>query len=168
MGPFELMDLIGIDVNLAAAFGVFERTRSTGDQLAERFRPSSIQERLVADGRLGRKTGDGFYAYAADGRIAGPAAGSGRIDDDAAVLGPDVVVTRITSAVANEAYRALGEGVATIDDIDLAMRLGANHPRGPFEWTASLGGPQRLLETLRRFEDAGPRFEPAPALLEAG
>ena len=67
MGPFELMDLVGIDINLAAAMGIFERARAAGDPLAERFRPSPIQERLVAAGRLGRKTGEGFYAYDASG-----------------------------------------------------------------------------------------------------
>ena len=72
MGPFELMDLVGIDINLAAATGIFERVRAAGDPLAERFRPSPIQERLVAAGRLGRKTGAGFYRYD-DERAAGPA-----------------------------------------------------------------------------------------------
>ena len=54
MGPFELMDLIGIDVNLAAARGVYE-----GLGRPERLRPSPIQERLVAAGHLGRKSGRG-------------------------------------------------------------------------------------------------------------
>ncbi len=75
MGPFELMDLVGIDINLAAAMGIFERARSAGDRLAERFRPSPIQERLVAAGRLGRKTGEGFYRYGPDGQAIGPASG---------------------------------------------------------------------------------------------
>jgi 3-hydroxybutyryl-CoA dehydrogenase len=58
MGPFELMDLIGIDVNLAAARAVW-----SGLGHPDRLRPSPIQERLVAEGRLGRKTGEGFYRY---------------------------------------------------------------------------------------------------------
>ena len=64
MGPFELMDLIGIDVNLAAAPGVWD-----GLGRPDRLRPSPIQERLVAARRLGRKTGEGFYRYE-DGRRA--------------------------------------------------------------------------------------------------
>ena len=56
MGPFELMDLVGIDINLAAARGVYAGSIAAGDPLADRFRPSPIQERLVAEGRLGRKT----------------------------------------------------------------------------------------------------------------
>ena len=68
MGPFALMDLIGIDVNLAAARGLFEASGRP-----PRFRPSPIQEELVAAGRLGRKAGEGFYRYA-EGRLTGPAA----------------------------------------------------------------------------------------------
>jgi 3-hydroxybutyryl-CoA dehydrogenase len=55
MGPFELMDLVGLDVNLAASLGVWEPLGRP-----ERLRPSRIQERMVADGHLGRKTGIGF------------------------------------------------------------------------------------------------------------
>ena len=80
-------------------------------------------------------------------------------------LGDEEVVERITLAIVNEAYRALGEGVATAADIDLAMRLGAGHPTGPFERVTALGGPAAVLEGLRRHAGAGPRFEPAPALL---
>ena len=58
MGPFELMDLIGIDVNFAVARSFWEQ--SFGEP---RWRPSPIHERMVASGRLGRKTGRGFYHY---------------------------------------------------------------------------------------------------------
>ncbi len=58
MGPFELMDLIGMDVNLATTESVYERTG------AERFEPLALQRQLVAQNRLGRKTGAGFYDYA--------------------------------------------------------------------------------------------------------
>ena len=58
MGPFELMDLIGIDINLAVTNSVYE-----GFNKAEKFRPSRIQQQKVKDGHLGRKTGKGFYEY---------------------------------------------------------------------------------------------------------
>ncbi len=58
MGPFELMDLIGLDVNLAATRSVYEAF--FGDA---KYRPSPIQQHLVASGRLGRKSGHGFYRY---------------------------------------------------------------------------------------------------------
>jgi 3-hydroxybutyryl-CoA dehydrogenase len=58
MGPFELMDLIGLDTNLAVTQSIYE-----GFERLERFRPSRIQERLVAEGKLGKKTRSGFYDY---------------------------------------------------------------------------------------------------------
>ena len=181
MGPFELMDLVGIDINLAAAMGIFERARSAGDPLAERFRPSPIQERLVAAGRLGRKTGDGFYRYGPDGQAIGPASElTSRPPAHPTTFEPilppplesasspaTAIAERITLAIVNEAYRALGEEVATVPDIDLALRLGAGHPVGPFERADSLGGPAGVLDGLRRYAPDGPRFEPAPALVAA-
>ena len=102
MGPFALMDLIGIDVNLAAARGLFEASGRP-----PRFRPSPIQEDLVAAGRLGRKTGEGFYRYEA-GRATGPA---GRFAGEIA-LGPSApkpldaesIAERVILAIVNEAY----------------------------------------------------------------
>jgi len=155
MGPFELIDLIGVDVNLAAARGIFE---AFGHE--PRFRPSPIQERLVAAGRLGRKTGEGFYRYGAEPAPSAEQASGARLQ------APDAVVERIVLGIVNEAYLALGEGVAsTAADIDLALRLGAGHPRGPFEQVERLGGPARVvarLERLRALE--GERFLPAPLL----
>jgi len=134
LGPFELMDLIGIDVNLAAATGIWEAFGR-----AERFRPSPIQEALVARGRLGRKTGEGFYRYDPRGVPLGPAPEF----DPGRKGGPDrsaAVVERIRQAIADEAVRALGEGVAVdAATIDLALRLGAGHPQGPFAWAEAHG-----------------------------
>jgi 3-hydroxybutyryl-CoA dehydrogenase len=123
MGPFELMDLAGIDVNLAAARGVWE-----GLGRPDRLRPSPIQGRLVEEGRLGRKSGAGFYRYEA-GRRAG-------IDPAFATAGPSdpgEIRDRLLAAIEAEAIRARDEGVATEEAIDLALRLGAAHPTGPFE-----------------------------------
>jgi 3-hydroxybutyryl-CoA dehydrogenase len=166
MGPFELMDLIGLDVNLAAALGVFEGTRARRDGLADRFRPSRVQERLVAGGRLGRKTGGGFYAYDPDGAATGEARDLGVPDLVADPLPAEGVAERITLAVVNEAYRALGEGVASPADIDLAMRLGAGHPIGPFERALAVGGSAAVRARLTELAPEGPRFVPAPSLGE--
>ncbi len=124
MGPFELMDLTGIDVTLAAARGVWD-----GLGRPDRLRPSPIQERLVAAGRLGRKSGSGFYRY--DGGVR-----RGVADEFASPIAASATtaaVDRIVAAVDAEARRARDEGVATAADIDLALRLGAGHPVGPFE-----------------------------------
>jgi 3-hydroxybutyryl-CoA dehydrogenase len=125
MGPFELMDFIGIDVNLAAAQAVWERLGRP-----DRLRPSPIQADLVAGGRLGRKTGAGFYAYNDDRRVAVAESGPNRAGIQ--LTGAEIL-DRILSAVDAEARQALAEGVATADDIDLALRAGARHPTGPFE-----------------------------------
>ena len=120
MGPFELMDLAGLDVNLAAARGVWN-----GLGQPDRLRPSPVQERLVDAGRLGRKTGAGFYRYD-EGR-------RGPVDPEfaegpAREMRPERVRDRIEAAVADEARLAVDEQVASQDDIRLALRLGASYP----------------------------------------
>jgi 3-hydroxybutyryl-CoA dehydrogenase len=167
IGPFELMDLVGIDINLAAARGVQEGSLALGDPIADRFRPSPIQARLVADGRLGRKTDAGFYLYDETGARVGPSPDFVSTDAPPGRLREDEIVERITLAVVNEAYRALGDGVATAADIDLAMRLGAGHPSGPFERSERMGGPIAVRDALARWSGSGPRFVPAPALPSA-
>lgn len=162
MGPLALMDLVGIDVNLAVATALWE-----GFDAAVRFTPSEIQRGLVANGRLGRKTGEGFYRYE-DGRPAGlsasltevgvqPTRGEGAIS-------PDEVVERIELAIINEAYYAAGERVAHPPDIDRALKLGANHPHGPFERAADLGL-RAVIDGLLSLQGIyGERFAVAPAL----
>jgi 3-hydroxybutyryl-CoA dehydrogenase len=122
LGPFELMDLTGIDVTYAASTAIWERLGRP-----DRLRPSPIQEERIAAGRLGRKTGEGFYRYV-DGRRAATDAAP-PIDATAAARIRD----EILGAIDAEARLAAAEGVASDADIDLAMRLGANHPIGPFE-----------------------------------
>ncbi len=126
MGPFELMDLTGIDVTLAAATGIWE-----GLGRPDRLRPSPIQEALVAAGDLGRKSGQGFYRYE-DGRRLGEAWRPSTADSSER-LAPAQVRDRILGAIADEARRASAEGVAALDVIELALRLGAGHPDGTFE-----------------------------------
>ena len=120
MGPFELMDLSGLDVNLAAARGVW-----TGLGEPDRLRPSRIQEQLVASGRLGRKSGGGFYRYA-EGR-------RGDVDPEfegtaTRNLAAERIRLRIEGAIVEEARLAAAEGVASREDIATALRLGAGHP----------------------------------------
>ena len=124
IGPFALMDLIGIDVNLAVATAIWE-----GLGRPEHLRPSPIQRDLVEAGRLGRKTGIGFYRYES-GRAVGPAeglsVGTARTDGGATST---AIRDRIRAALEREARAALEEGLASAEDIELALRLGAGHPR---------------------------------------
>jgi 3-hydroxybutyryl-CoA dehydrogenase len=157
MGPFELMDLVGVDVNLAAARGVWD-----GMGRPDRLRPSPIQERLVEEGKLGRKTGGGFYRY--DEGRRGPVSPEFK-SSHATSLPAASIAERILLAVVNEAWHALGDRVASKADIDLALHLGAAHPLGPFERTDRLGGP--AAAALAGLAASGDRFVPAPALLGA-
>jgi len=169
MGPFELMDLIGIDVNFAVARSFWEQ--SFGEP---RWRPSPIHERMVASGRLGRKTGHGFYTYekGEPHRPRDPDVGAERpifVEDELEeIAGPNApaVLTRLGSTIANEACFALGEQVASEADINTAMRLGYNWPIGSLEWGERLGWSRALgvLEELRELQ--GEAYRPAQLLRE--
>jgi 3-hydroxybutyryl-CoA dehydrogenase len=166
MGPFELIDLIGLDVNLSVARSFYAQGGEP-----ERWRPSSIQERLVGEGRLGRKSGRGFYEYDEKPRrpidpdldIATPALDP----DDLAKIDPaaPAILPRLISQIANEAAFALEEEVGSPADMDTAMRLGFNWPRGPIELTELIGARRavELLEELR--DERGDAYRPAPRLL---
>jgi 3-hydroxybutyryl-CoA dehydrogenase len=170
MGPFELMDLIGIDVNFAVARSFWEQ--SFGEP---RWRPNPIHERMVLSGRLGRKTGRGFYTYEKDVphrprdpdvQVARPIVDEAELEQVAGGRAAEVL-TRLTAQIANEACFALGEGVASAGDIDTAMRLGYNWPLGPLEWGERLGWARclGLLEELRQLH--GEAYRPAPLLRRA-
>jgi 3-hydroxybutyryl-CoA dehydrogenase len=152
MGPFELMDMIGIDVNLEVARSFYRQRPEP------RWKPHPIQERMVAEGRLGRKTGRGFYRYR-DGRRE-------EAVETAELTEPvrRVVLERVVAQLVNEACFAAEEGVAERDDIDAAMRLGLNHPRGPFEWLRALGAErvEEILDALAAESDE--RYRAAPLL----
>jgi 3-hydroxybutyryl-CoA dehydrogenase len=158
MGPFELMDLVGIDVGFAVSRSFYEQ--SFGEP---RWRPSMLAARLVAAGRLGRKSGRGWYEYP-PGRPADPPAEQTPGPRD---LAAEPVLERIVCQLVNEACFALGEGVGSAEDIDAGMVLGLNHPRGPLEW-GDLIGPERVLAVLRGLrEERGDAYRPAPALVRA-
>jgi 3-hydroxybutyryl-CoA dehydrogenase len=165
MGPFRLMDLIGIDVNLAAARGLWE-----GFGRAPRFRPSPIQEELVRAGHLGRKSGEGFYRYGDGGKSLGTAARFAaplRTRPGVEPLAPEGIAERVILAIVNEAYRALGDRVAAAADIDRAMQLGANHPFGPFEWATRTGLQEVALSLDGLSDEDADTFRPALELLRA-
>jgi 3-hydroxybutyryl-CoA dehydrogenase len=165
MGPFELLDLIGLDVNLEIARSFFQQGGEP-----ERWRPSPIQEKLVAEGRLGRKSGRGYHDYGeGQGREPDPDLGieAPALDpEQLAKIDPaaEQVLTRLFAQIANEAAFALEEEVASAEDMETAMRLGFNWPLGPLGF-AGLIGPDRAADLLERLEaEKGAAYAPAPRL----
>ena len=172
MGPFELTDLIGQDVNTATTKSVWERL-----DCPARLAPSEAQEGLVAKGNLGRKTKLGCYDYTVDPpasaieRTSIKLEMTDRLQDAVSAFSPIepqqhcYIAARIMAAIINEAAWAASQDVATTDDIDTALRLGTNYPKGPFEWATEVGADRivDLLETLNTQTQDG-RFQ-APANL---
>jgi 3-hydroxybutyryl-CoA dehydrogenase len=165
MGPFELLDLIGLDVNLEIARSFFHQGGEP-----ERWRPSPIQEKLVAEGRFGRKSGRGYHEYGEEAeREPDPELGIGAptLDpDQLAKIGPaaEQVLGRLFAQIANEAAFALEEEIASSGDMDTAMRLGFNWPLGPLGF-AALIGPDRAADLLERLQaEKGAAYAPAPRL----
>jgi 3-hydroxybutyryl-CoA dehydrogenase len=163
MGPFELVDTIGADVNLAVSQSMY-------DAFAQdpRYRPHPIQETVVAAGRLGRKSGGGFYDYAADGSKQAPWSGlpAARGQSD---LPAEQISSRVLAALVNEAASAVADGVAEPDAIDTAMRLGANYPAGPLE-LGERTGLGRVVGTLDALHADFPdgRYRVVPLLRSLG
>ncbi len=215
MGPFELMDLVGVDVNFQVAKSFWEQGSHE-----PRWQPHPIQAQMVAEGRLGRKVGRGYYEYGQDTHRPADPEPSDRDSDwsqnaeiessvhflalpslDAATLvelartpaitsadataaetyfrsmgkhvewvgdAPGLVLGRIVCQIVNEAHFAVGEGVAAAEDVDVAMRLGFNWPRGPFEWAEAIG-PARVVSVLDELhsELGAERYRVAPLLRRA-
>jgi 3-hydroxybutyryl-CoA dehydrogenase len=135
MGPFELIDTIGLDINLAVSESVWEAFGR-----APRYLPHALQRVLVQAGRLGRKSGAGFYDWT-DGERGAP--WSGLVPDapprGATPLDADAIRDRVLATVVNEAASAVEDRTASPAAIDTAMRLGTNWPEGPLAWGERLG-----------------------------
>ncbi|HRN52204.1 MAG TPA: 3-hydroxyacyl-CoA dehydrogenase NAD-binding domain-containing protein [Gemmatimonadaceae bacterium] len=151
MGPFELMDLIGNDVNYAVTCSVFEAM-----YYDPRYRPSLTQRRLVESGWLGRKAKRGYYDYRDGADL--PAA----TEDE--VLGR-TIRDRVVAMLINEAVDAVQLRVASPEDIELAMTKGVNYPRGLLSWGDALG-PAAVLATLESLQQeyGEDRYRPSPLL----
>ena len=149
MGPFELMDYIGNDVNYKVTETVF-----TSFYFDPRYKPSFTQKRMTEAGYLGRKTGIGFYDYSQD--LPEP-----KKDYE---LGKKILF-RILLMLINEAADAVFLNIATKKDIDLAMTKGVNYPKGLLAWADEIG----INKILRELEDlytkyGEDRYRPSPIL----
>ncbi len=125
MGPFELMDYIGNDVNYTVTETVFKAF-----WYDPRYKPAFTQKRLSEAGYLGRKTGKGYYEYHENAIRPEP------VKDEA--LG-NQIVQRIVAMLINEAADASFLNIASRDDIDLAMTRGVNYPKGLLQWADEIG-----------------------------
>ena len=154
MGPFELMDLIGNDVNYAVSCSVFEAFYND-----PRYRPSLIQKQHVDAGWLGRKSGKGYYTYG-EGQAA-QTANDDSIDSNQF----DWIVERIVAMLINEAADASYLNIASPADLETAMTKGVNYPKGLLAWCNEWGAKATLniLESLQiRYGDD--RYRPSPVL----
>ncbi len=151
MGPFELMDFIGNDVNFKVTETIFEAF-----YYEPRYRPSLLQKRLVEANLLGLKTKRGFYDYRP-----GAIATEPRRD---LTLGR-AIFYRVLAMLINEASDALMLGVATAEDLDLAMTKGVNYPKGLLRWADELGSTNIYQELERLYHYYGEdRYRPSPLL----
>ncbi|MCG8403799.1 MAG: 3-hydroxyacyl-CoA dehydrogenase NAD-binding domain-containing protein [Phycisphaerales bacterium] len=174
MGPFELLDLIGVDINLRVTETVYHDFGKP-----DRFKPNAIQEKLVANGRFGRKSGCGFYdhsnneptpAYETQLKNSSSWQPTDALKEFAAMLEKPAdramwIYARIFMAVMNEAALA-ADTIAIPRDVNLTMELGFNYPEGPLA-TADHVGLDVMQKLLAGFyEESGQheRYKANPLL----
>ena len=150
MGPFELMDYIGNDINYSVTETVF-----AAFYFDQRYKPSFTQKRMKEAGYLGRKSGRGYYDYSSENK---PKPNQDR------ELGKKIL-WRILSMLINEAADALFLKIASREDIDLAMTKGVNYPKGLLAWADEIG----IDNVLKQLEDlqaeyGEDRYRPSPLL----
>ncbi|WP_027376691.1 3-hydroxyacyl-CoA dehydrogenase NAD-binding domain-containing protein [Kaistella palustris] len=134
MGPFELMDLIGIDVNFSVTKTVY------ADYFYDpKYKPSLLQQRMSEAKLHGRKTAKGFYEYSENAIKTAP-------EKDEKLYGE--IFLRIISMLINEAVEAKRLKIASDEAIELAMQKGVNYPKGLLAWGKEIGY-QKISETLQ-------------------
>ncbi len=137
MGPFELMDLIGNDINFTVTKTVFESFFYD-----PRYKPSITQQRLMEAKLLGKKTGRGFYDYSSEAK---PEPTKNH------QLGEEIFF-RILVMLINEAVEAVYLNIASIKDIDTAMTKGVNYPKGLLQWADEIGV-EKILTKLTELQE---------------
>jgi 3-hydroxyacyl-CoA dehydrogenase len=166
MGPFRMADMAGLDIGYRS-----RRERTLSDEEKRAFR---VADCLVEKGRLGMKSGGGFYDYTAGSREAQPsqaaAAVIAEMRDGRSDFSNDYIVARCLFALVNEGYHVLEQGVAARPgDIDLVYLNGYGFPAdrgGPMWWASRQVGPGRVVATLDALHAATgfPSLMPAPGL----
>ena len=131
MGPFELMDFIGNDVNYTVTETVF-----TAFYFDPRYKPSFTQKRFAEAGYLGRKSGVGYYEYDDNGKKMEESDVSSNSVDTAL---SETIFNRVLVMLINEAADALFLNIASAEDIDSAMTKGVNYPKGLLAWADEKG-----------------------------
>lgn len=158
MGPLTLADMVGLDVCLAVMDVLWEEYRD------QRYSASPLLRRMVAAGRLGRKSGQGFYAGTDEapepiptGRYAEMIREEETLDLGEILLAPQI----------DDAMRMIGDGYATAEDVDTAMRFGCGYPKGPTELLAERGA-ESVVTTLVAMGEYGLTSVavPAPLLMD--
>jgi 3-hydroxyacyl-CoA dehydrogenase/enoyl-CoA hydratase/3-hydroxybutyryl-CoA epimerase/3-hydroxyacyl-CoA dehydrogenase/enoyl-CoA hydratase/3-hydroxybutyryl-CoA epimerase/enoyl-CoA isomerase len=159
MGPITLNDLVGLDTSLYAG-------RVVNTAFADRAKTTRILDELVKAGRLGQKSGAGFYSYAKGSRGGDDPAfaailekvRTGRRD-----IGQEEITERLFLPMLTEASRILMEGIVRDpSDVDMGLILGIGFPafRGGLLRWADTEGLGHILDKLKRYESLGPRFQP--------
>ncbi|OQW32913.1 MAG: hypothetical protein A4E19_06055 [Nitrospira sp. SG-bin1] len=163
VGPLALLDAVGLDIS-------FEVARILYRSYGPRMTPAPLLESMLKAGRLGVKSGRGFYDYVS-GEEGGRDQGMEHLLREARQRGEGGMTrwsrSRLLLAMTNEAVMALQEGVASAANIDLAMMAGIGYPKekeGPLHFADRLGIDQVLHELEDFTETLGPRFWPAPML----
>ncbi|MGI9651735.1 3-hydroxyacyl-CoA dehydrogenase NAD-binding domain-containing protein [Chryseobacterium sp. RLHN22] len=151
MGPFELMDLIGVDVNFSVTKTVYNEYFYD-----PKYKPSLLQQRMSEAKLHGRKTGKGFYDYSENAQK--PVAQK----DDTLY---QQIFLRIISMLINEAVEAKRLGVANDEDLELAMQKGVNYPKGLLAWGKEIGY-AKISKTLQNLyeEYQEERYRQSPLL----
>ena len=171
MGPFELMDLIGIDVNFSVTKTVYQ------DYFFDpKYKPSLLQQRMSEAKLLGRKTGKGFYDYSDGSEKPVPQKDEGMYEESRAknqylktenqqLITDNQIFMRIISMLINEAVEAKRLGIANDEDIETAMQKGVNYPKGLLNWGKEIGYPKisEILQNLYE-EYQEERYRQSPLL----
>jgi len=159
MGPVTLNDLVGLDTSLYAG-------QVVNRAFADRAKDSRILQELVKAGRLGQKSGAGFYSYAKGSRGQDDPAFAAILEKcrtGKRNIDQEEIADRLFLPMLTEASRVLMEGIVRAPaDVDMGLILGIGFPPqrgGLLRWADSLGMPN-VLAKLKRYESLGPRFQP--------